>query len=65
MPEQQSALLANAEGHTRDPDEIAASVVFLCSPAARYISGTTVIADGALQLGNWNAILDEQPEYGG
>ena len=52
-------------GRICDPDEIAASVVFLCSPAARYISGTTVIADGGLQLGNWNAILDEQPEYGG
>lgn len=51
-------------GRVCDPDEIAASIVFLCSPAARYISGTTVIADGGLQLGNWNAILDEQPEYG-
>ncbi len=52
-------------GRLCDPDEIAASIVFLCSPAASYISGTTMIADGGLQLGNWNAILDEQPEYGG
>lgn len=51
-------------GRLCDPDEIAASIIFLCSPAARYISGTTVIADGALQLGNWNAILEERPEYG-
>jgi NAD(P)-dependent dehydrogenase (short-subunit alcohol dehydrogenase family) len=51
-------------GRVCEPDEIAANIAFLCSPAARYISGTTLIVDGGLQLGNWNAILDEQPEYG-
>jgi NAD(P)-dependent dehydrogenase (short-subunit alcohol dehydrogenase family) len=51
-------------GRVSQPDEVAANILFLCSPAARYISGTTVIADGALHLGNWNAILDEAPEYG-
>ena len=31
-----------------DPSEIAASIVFLLSPAASYIHGTTVAVDGAL-----------------
>ena len=51
-------------GRVSHPDEVAASILFLCSLAARYISGTTVVADGALHLGNWNAILDSEPEYG-
>ena len=32
--------------------------------STRGFSGTTVVADGALHLGNWNAILDSEPEYG-
>jgi len=36
-----------------EPDEIAAIVLFLCSPAARYINGATIVADGALSFGNW------------
>lgn len=52
-------------GRISDPDEVAANILFLCSPAARYVSGTTVIADGALHLGNWNAILDAEPDYAG
>jgi NAD(P)-dependent dehydrogenase (short-subunit alcohol dehydrogenase family) len=34
-------------------DEMAAMVLFLCSPAARYVSGSTVIADGASMQSNW------------
>ena len=34
-------------------DEMAAMVLFLCSPAARYVSGATVIADGASMQTNW------------
>jgi len=34
-------------------DEMAAMVLFLCSPAARYVSGATVIADGASMQSNW------------
>jgi NAD(P)-dependent dehydrogenase (short-subunit alcohol dehydrogenase family) len=34
-------------------DEMAAMVLFLCSPAARYVSGSTIIADGASMQTNW------------
>jgi NAD(P)-dependent dehydrogenase (short-subunit alcohol dehydrogenase family) len=34
-------------------DEMSAMVLFLCSPAARYVSGSTVIADGASMQSNW------------
>jgi NAD(P)-dependent dehydrogenase (short-subunit alcohol dehydrogenase family) len=34
-------------------DEMAAMVLFLCSPAARYVSGATIIADGASMMTNW------------
>ncbi len=43
-----------------DPDEIAAIVLFLCSPAARYINGATLVADGALSLGNWTPWFDPE-----
>jgi NAD(P)-dependent dehydrogenase (short-subunit alcohol dehydrogenase family) len=34
-------------------DEMAAVVLFLCSPAARYICGSTIVADGASSQANW------------
>ncbi len=34
-------------------DEMAAMVLFLCSPAARYISGATIVADAASSQTNW------------
>lgn len=47
-------------GRFGEPDEMAAICVFLCSPAARYINGATLIADGAGYLGNWTPMMDPQ-----
>ena len=32
-------------GRTGDPGELAAAVVFLAGPAARYLTGTTLVVD--------------------
>ena len=40
-------------------DEMAAMVLFLCSPAARYVSGATIIADGASMQSNWVTFFPE------
>lgn len=43
-----------------EPEEVAAIVLFLCSPAARYINGATLLADGALYLDNWSRMWDPE-----
>ncbi len=40
-------------------DEMAAMVLFLCSPAARYVCGATIIADGASMQTNWPHFFPE------
>jgi NAD(P)-dependent dehydrogenase (short-subunit alcohol dehydrogenase family) len=40
-------------------DEMAGMVLFLCSPAARYICGSTIIADGASMQTNWVTFFPE------
>jgi len=40
-------------------DEMAAMVLYLCSPAARYVCGATIIADGASMQTNWVNFFDE------
>jgi NAD(P)-dependent dehydrogenase (short-subunit alcohol dehydrogenase family) len=40
-------------------DEMAAMVLFLCSPAARYVSGATIVADGASMQTNWVTFFPE------
>jgi len=40
-------------------DEMAAMVLYLCSPAARYVCGSTVIADGASMQTNWANFFPE------
>jgi peroxisomal trans-2-enoyl-CoA reductase len=36
-----------------DPDDIAAVILFLCSPGGRMINGTAVVADATDSLQNW------------
>lgn len=43
-----------------EADEIAAMIVFLCSPAAAYINGAALVADGALSLSNWTPMMDPE-----
>ena len=47
-------------GRFADPDEVAAITLFLCSPAAAYITGTTIVADGALSLANWSPWMEPE-----
>ena len=37
-------------GRMGAPEDVAAAVVFLCSPAARFITGQTIVVDGGLGL---------------
>ncbi|MEE2777472.1 MAG: SDR family oxidoreductase [Acidobacteriota bacterium] len=39
------------------PDEVAAITLFLCSAAARFINGTSVVADGASYMATWTDFL--------
>ena len=38
-------------GRVGTPEEVAAAVVFLASPSASYITGTTIAVDGGLGMG--------------
>jgi NAD(P)-dependent dehydrogenase (short-subunit alcohol dehydrogenase family) len=40
-------------------DEMAAMVLYLCSPAARYVCGATIVADGASMQTNWVRFFPE------
>lgn len=42
------------------PEEVAAMSIFLCSPAARYINGASLIADGGQYLGPWTDMFDPE-----
>jgi NAD(P)-dependent dehydrogenase (short-subunit alcohol dehydrogenase family) len=43
-----------------EPDEVAALVLFLCSPAARYVNGAAIVADGAYYQGHWTDLHDPE-----
>jgi NAD(P)-dependent dehydrogenase (short-subunit alcohol dehydrogenase family) len=41
-------------------DEMAAMILYLCSPAARYVCGSTIVADGASMQTNWVTFFPEE-----
>lgn len=45
-------------GRLGTAEEVAALAVFLCSPAASYVNGAALVADGALFMGNWTPLMD-------
>lgn len=61
-PEYEAATLQDIPAHRlAEPEEVAAITLFLCSPAARYVNGATIVADGAQSFGNWTPMLDPEP----
>ena len=49
---QRAALVANVPlGRLGTPEDIAAAVGFLASPAAAYITGTTIHVNGGMYMG--------------
>lgn len=47
----------------QSPEETAAHILFLCSPAARSITGQLLIADAGNAMGNQNAVYDPDMEW--
>jgi NAD(P)-dependent dehydrogenase (short-subunit alcohol dehydrogenase family) len=53
-PDQEAKMLRDIPAHRLGtPQESAEICAFLCSPAARYINGTVIVADGGAMLHNW------------
>ena len=54
-PEYEARQLRDIPAHRLgSPEEVAEICAFLCSPAARYITGAVLIADGGQSLHNWS-----------
>ena len=57
----ESIVLQDIPAHRlAEPEEVAAQILFLCSPAARFINGAALIADGAQYLGAWTDWFDPE-----
>ena len=47
----------------QSPEETAAHILFLCSPAARSITGQLIVADAGNAMGNQNAVYQPDIEW--
>lgn len=50
-------------GRLQTPEEVAAHIVFLASPAATSITGQLIIADGGHSMGNQTAVFGPQTQW--
>jgi NAD(P)-dependent dehydrogenase (short-subunit alcohol dehydrogenase family) len=50
-------------GRLQSPEEVAAHIIFLCSPAATSITGQLIIADGGHSMGNQTAVFGPDTEW--
>lgn len=50
-------------GRLQTPDEVAAHILFLCSPAARSITGQLIVADGGHSMGNQTAVFQPDVQW--
>jgi NAD(P)-dependent dehydrogenase (short-subunit alcohol dehydrogenase family) len=50
-------------GRLQSPEEVAAHVVFLCSPAATSITGQLIVADGGHSMGNQTAVFGPDSQW--
>jgi NAD(P)-dependent dehydrogenase (short-subunit alcohol dehydrogenase family) len=61
VPDYENQALRDIPAHRLgEADEVAAICAFLCSPAARYINGADLIADGGYSLDTWTPMLDPE-----
>jgi len=59
--EDEWAVQAEAIGPMRrmaEAEEMAAIILFLCSPAARFVNGAALVADGSESQANWPRFFD-------
>ena len=40
-----------AAGRSADTDEVAAAALYICSPGAAYVTGSSVMVDGGMAIG--------------
>jgi NAD(P)-dependent dehydrogenase (short-subunit alcohol dehydrogenase family) len=61
VPDYENQALRDIPAHRLgEADEVAAICAFLCSPAARYVNGADLIADGGYSLDTWTPMLDPE-----